>query len=166
MSLGKDAKKRRLKKLAKRVAPGRGSSREELQERTRAMFKSLGKKASFVDTSGPKLSARILELAEPYRAVAPTDQAIEMLIGTAVIAWNIATQPQEEHAAAIEEALKCFRAPDAEALADGRELFAALIRRKLKLFPLDRRLVASHKLTMAGENMNLSVVSLRPAPDS
>lgn len=165
MSKGKtDKKKRRQKKSRQWLVAARVRAREHLQEETRSLFASVGKKVSFVGTSGPKLSARILELAEPYKDLTETDEAIRMLIDTAVLAWNIAIKPEDEHPAEIEETLKCLRAPDAKTLADGREILAAMVRRKLKLFPSDRRFVVNHQLTMGAENANLRVVALQLPP--
>lgn len=130
------------------------------------MFASLGRKTRFVDGTGPKVSDRLLRLATPYERYAETDEAARMVIDTAAIAWNIAVLPKDRHADEIESALEHLRAPDAETLATGREILTAMVKRKLKLFPTDARVIVSHTLTTTREGFNLRCVSLPVPPQS
>jgi len=78
-----------------------------------------------------------------------------------VLAWNIAIQPEEEHAAAIEKALLALGNLDAEVIEDGRQALTALVRRKLDLFPDDRRLAINDRVDMAPGGILFHVVSTK-----
>lgn len=119
---------------------------------------------------GSKLSARLLELIEPYRDPhredIETHEEMAMLTDAAALAWNIALLPSDEQQERIGQAVKGLPHHDPQAREAAREFLAALVKRKLKLFPNDDRGVANYRLTDRGGQWNLMVLSMRRAPGS
>jgi hypothetical protein len=113
------------------------------------------------ETEGPKLSAQILDLIEPYKSLATTSDAFEKLVVLGVVAWNAALLEGEERQALMEASVKAVvdtagpqTRPDTQASLD------RLLQRKLSLFPDDRRYIVDYRLTEAGPDIHLAVASL------
>jgi len=156
-----DKKKQREKKRRQWMARATALSSERFREETRSLLASAGKEMTFGEASGPKLSARILKLAEPYLGIVRTEQSLRTLIAAAALAWNIAIQPEEEHREAIEHALSKLGNLDAETIEDGRVTLSGLIGRKLDLSPDDRRLVLNYQVDLAPGGILFHVVSTK-----
>jgi hypothetical protein len=108
-----------------------------------------------------KLSAVLLEFAEPYRAQATTVQAFESLIIVAALAWNKALLRGTKPQAAFDEMLHPFLdSLSAAGRTEIEQLIAVLIRRKNQFFADDHRYVVSFEVSDAGEQYALSVASL------
>ncbi len=154
-----DKKKRREKKLRQWLARKKAPSIERFKDETRSLLASAGTKAIFGQASGPKVSERILELVQPYQIGVSTEESLRKLMETAVIAWNIALEPAERHSAAIEELISGLHISDAQVIQDGRRILTALVRRKLDLFPDDRRLVLNDHVDITANGFHFDVIT-------
>lgn len=169
MSKGKsDKKKRRKEKMQRWLARRQVARAGGPQARPAHEFSP--EQAALASAEGPKLSARIWDLIKPYRDpdredIEPQDE-VTRLLDAAVLAWNIALLPTDEHERRLDEAVQGLSRGDPQAREAAREFLANLVRRKLKRFPTDDRGVANYRLTDRGGQWNLTVLSMRRAPDS
>ena len=107
-----------------------------------------------------KLSEVLLELVEPYLPEADSDEKLEQLITTAVIAWNACLLPADERDGLVRKAGREVGGFDKEST----DLFMAALReliiRKQRLFPTDKRFVVNHRVVTIRGKHSLQVASL------
>ena len=96
-----------------------------------------------------KISAALLELVEPFYPEPPTLQELQTIVAFGAIAWNASILDGAER----EEHLRMMMGEVEEGdPALFESLLRDLIARKLRLFPDDRRLVASWEVTKNGSS--------------
>lgn len=105
-----------------------------------------------------KMSVVLGQFADPYAGTTETQQQYENMLGLAVLAWNIALQPEEERQPTIENILQRLdRDPEYQAFARG--FLEEMIARKLKHFAgYTRRIIELHVRDL-GDRYHLSVAS-------
>src|SRR5215510_5543175 len=112
-----------------------------------------------------KISEAILTLAEPLRARYREPHRMEAIIAVAVMAWNIALFPDEEHAQVQGMLLESL--PPQLSGEDVRVLLSTidtLIARKRLLYPQVREYILTHQLSFVDNKITLSV-GTAPVPE-
>lgn len=109
-----------------------------------------------------KLSDALLKLIQPYAHEADSYDLYYALVGFASAAWNSSLVAEPERSKLIDDLLEITlkRGAPRQAKAELRSLIEELIQRKLKLFPNDRRYVATFELEDRGDSFYLSVASV------
>ena len=105
----------------------------------------------------PKLSARIIELAQAMVEGNLDNKEYSKAIDIAVVAWNVSVQLDEGDDRALEVLLETSRQGEQGAI--GATLVAAMAVRKKEMFPDDHRLVADYQISFTHSGVNLSVIS-------
>jgi hypothetical protein len=90
------------------------------------------------------------------------DDDEEKAIPLAAIAWNAASLPEEKLIPRLMESVGHLAGEDPEAAAGLLALLAAMVRRKLDLYPGDRRMIVSYRFSGPDENRKLQVISTPP----
>jgi len=112
-------------------------------------------------TGLPKLSERIIELAQPLLEDAESKKEEAISIDLSAMAWNLSLdvgKKREELLSTILKTLAPFSPFRKKAL---RKEFENLVRRKERLFPHDRRYIASWEVTPRPGSILVNVASLR-----
>ena len=113
-----------------------------------------------------KISEAILNLAEPLRMQYREPHRMQAIIAIAVMAWNIALFPDEEHAQVqgmlLESLPPQLSGEDVGVLLSTME---TLIARKRLLYPQVREYILTHQLTFANNQVTLSV-GTAPVPET
>jgi hypothetical protein len=131
--------------------------------------------------SGVKLSEALIDICAPYDDDLPLDE-YKKLIGMAVLAWNIASQPKDRRTEDLLELVSSIpelkeeletdisqfmvnKDPQAEPPTSivMLQFVGMLVQRKDELYPNDDRLVMDFKLTVTPTDRHLSVSSIIPA---
>lgn len=107
-----------------------------------------------------KMSEVLRDFLEPYWHIPDTEEAMRKLITTALVAWNTALLPQEEHAGRLEEVATAL--PE-EVRADFYAIVEEMIERKNKYFAEYDRLIMDYELVDRGNNYHITVMSWMPA---
>lgn len=113
-------------------------------------------------------SAALLEVADPLLELARDHGEMNKALALALLAWNLSLLPVSERAkpmANIMESIISGPAEDEqitreELCDDFREMMAALISRKLQLFPLDDRQLADVQVRQGRKRFHVTVTSL------
>jgi hypothetical protein len=104
-----------------------------------------------------KLSGIILDFAEPFLELGLQEKVILTL---AIIAWNISMFPEEDRASKIEELIeKHIPHDDPRYLTILKATIAAMVLRKLQMYPDNKRLILGYDFTESGDGMTLNVLS-------
>ena len=113
-----------------------------------------------------KISEAILTLAEPLRAHYREPHRLEVIISMAVMAWNIALFPDEEHAQVqgmlLESLPPQLSGEDVGVLLRTMD---TLIARKRLLYPQVREYILTHQLSFVKDKVTLSV-GTAPVPEN
>lgn len=104
------------------------------------------------------MSEVILDFVEPYTEHAETYKALNSLLMLAIIAWNTALLPRNEHKGMIDRPIADLSLPRAERK-ELRGLMADLIERKNKYFADYTRPIMDYQLTEAKNGYHLSIAS-------
>jgi len=113
-----------------------------------------------------KISEAILTLAEPLRARYREPHRMQAIIAVAVMAWNIALFPDEEHAQVQGMLLESL--PPQLSGEDVGVLLSTidtLIARKRLLYPQVREYILTHQLSFVDNKVTLSV-GTAPVPEN
>ena len=112
-----------------------------------------------------KISEAILTLAEPLRARYREPHRMQAIIAVAVMAWNIALFPDDEHAQVqgmlLESLPPQLSGEDVGALLSTID---TLIARKRLLYPQVREYILTHQLSLVDNKVTLSV-GTTPVPE-
>jgi hypothetical protein len=112
-----------------------------------------------------KISDAILTLAEPLRAHYREPHRLEAIIALAVMAWNIALFPDEDHAQVqgmlLESLPPQLSGEDVGVLMSTLE---TLMARKRLLYPQVREYILTHQLSFVNNKVTLSV-GTAPVPE-
>ena len=113
-----------------------------------------------------KISEAILTLAEPLREHYREPHRIQVIISIAVMAWNIALFPDEEHAHVqgmlLESLPPQLGGEDVGVLLSTMD---TLIARKRLLYPQVREYILTHQLSFVDDKVTLSV-GTAPVPET
>ena len=114
--------------------------------------------ASFSETpkNQKKLSECIIELVAPYSKNYP--DRLDRIFPIGILAWNSAILPDTDEYDGLGE-MKYSLGLSEESFAVMRIFFADLMKRKMLLFPNDKRFVVDHELIQNGPNFTLNVAS-------
>jgi hypothetical protein len=148
---------------------GKASRKKHLKRQQAAKLEQYG---------GVKLSEALIKISEPYDYEDLSLDDYKKLIMMTIAAWNIANQPEEKRAEQMIGFLKAMPGLEGElkmeldaaineqkkppAVIVMAQMLAALMRRKLELYPNDNRIVTDFKLTETATDRHLSVSSLIP----
>ena len=113
-----------------------------------------------------KISEAILTLAEPLRAHYREPHRMQAIIAVAVMAWNIALFPNDEHAHVQGMLLESL--PPQLSGEDVGVLLSTidtLIARKRLLYPQVREYIVTHQLSFVDDKVTLSV-GTAPVPET
>ena len=132
--------------------------------------------------SGIKLSEALIDICEPYDYDDSSLDECKKLITMAVVAWNIANQPEEKRYEQLLGFINTMPEFKEELETDFNyfmnnansqeeppasivflQILSALIQRKIELYPNDDRVVMDFKLEDTPTGRHLSVSSLIPA---
>jgi hypothetical protein len=112
-----------------------------------------------------KISEAILTLAEPLRARYREPHRLQVIIALAVMAWNIALFPDEEHAhlqgMLLESLPPQLSGEDIGVLLSTMD---TLIARKRLLYPQVREYILTHQLSFVDDKVTLTV-GTAPVPE-
>jgi hypothetical protein len=112
-----------------------------------------------------KISEAILTLAEPLRAHYREPHRLQAIISMAVMAWNIALFPDEEHANVQRMLLESLPTQlSGEDVGVLLSTIDTLIARKRLLYPHVREYILTHQLSLVGDKVTLSV-GTAPVPE-
>jgi hypothetical protein len=113
-----------------------------------------------------KISEAILTLAEPLRAQYREPHRMQAIIAVAVMAWNIALFPDEEHAHVqgmlLESLPPQLSGEDVGVLLSTMD---TLIARKRLLYPQVREYILTHQLSFVDDKVTLTV-GTAPVPET
>jgi len=156
---------RRAAKAQRRKAIAREKRKAEMSGRSVLMFsdETLAPRSSM-----GKASAALLEVADPLLELARDPGEMHKALALALLAWNLSLLPEKERMermAKVMEDIVPEVAEDeqvtCEELCDEfREIMAALISRKLELFPLDDRELADVEVRQRRKRCYVTVTSL------
>jgi hypothetical protein len=105
----------------------------------------------------PKMSELILELVDPYAELCDSDtEAIHKLVVLGVIAWNAAVSDPERGRSLVQAMLATLPQEDRPTAAS---VVGNLIRRKIELYPDDRRVVYDYKVIDTPDGFRVQVAS-------
>lgn len=114
--------------------------------------------------NGPKISASLGELIEPYAIKDLTPDELRKLVGLGVAAWNLSSLDESLRTNKIGQLLEAIGAPDDLDLMD---LIRALIDRKRALFADDSRFIVSWDVRQDKNHFHISAAALiKPDSDS
>ena len=112
-----------------------------------------------------KISEAILTLAEPLRTQYREPHRIQAIIAIAVMAWNIALFPDEEHAQVQEMLLESLPTQlSGEDVGVLLSTMDTLIARKRLLYPQVREYILTHQLSLVDNRVTLTV-GTAPVPE-
>ncbi len=115
------------------------------------------------DSEPTKMSAVILELAEPlfddHRA---NPKRVESIIALTIVAWNKSLLPADEQDDVVREAVNKIVPADGEAEMVGTivHMLELIEDRRKKLFPNVRKLVVNYDLHVSEDSISLDIASL------
>ena len=138
---------------------GQGEQPASVLDGAKKILSRLGTKAPVVvnrPRGDPKLSERLLDLAEPLLDACDDERLEERVIGLATTAWNLSLIPEDTRDEFLEDALS-EHASDPEFQAQFREHVGWLMERKMKRYPSDRRFVLHYKVSGTGADRELDV---------
>jgi hypothetical protein len=95
------------------------------------------------------MSDVIVELAQPLIEEATDSEQFQMAISLASLCWNLSQAPADQQAAMVDDALQKLVTPG-ESTDDVRRIMASLIARKEALFPNDRRVITTYRVSGGG----------------
>ena len=156
---------RRAAKAQRRKAILRAKREEEMGGRHVHIFSD---EALAPRSSVGKASAALLEVADPLLELARDQGEMEKALALALVAWNLSLLPMTERmnrtARVMEDIVPGFAEDEQvtreELCDDFCEMMAALISRKLQLFPLDDRQLADVRVHERRKRMHVIVTSL------
>ncbi len=120
------------------------------EARKRALEKAGAKNRPLLESEGPKLSALIMELAEPLLKAAESVEHKIKAINLAVLAWNISFYDKEK----FEQFCSGYSWNE-----DMIDIFIYLRRRRQTLFSEENRIVVSYEIVETRKSIHLTVVS-------
>jgi len=109
--------------------------------------------------TGP-LSEALVLLVDPYLHEATTLASYTALIGVGVLAWNVASFPEDEREEQLVETIQGKALPDPHVLC---KMARTLSRRKDELFPNDRRMILDYKVTRVPTGYHVTIISAHSA---
>src|SRR5439155_16105142 len=113
-----------------------------------------------------KISEAILNISEPLRIQYREPHRMQAIIAVAVMAWNIALFPDEEHAQVqgmlLESLPPQLSGEDVGVLVS---IIETLIARKRLLYPQVREYILTHQLSFVDDKVTLSV-GTAPVPET
>jgi hypothetical protein len=113
-----------------------------------------------------KISEAILNISEPLRMQYREPHRLQAIIAVAVMAWNIALFPDEEHAQVQGMLLKNLPTPlSGEDVGVLLSTIDTLIARKRLLYPQVREYILTHQLSLVDNQVTLSV-GTAPVPET
>jgi hypothetical protein len=113
-----------------------------------------------------KISEAILTLAEPLRTQYREPHRMQAIIAVAVMAWNIALFPDEEHAQVQGMLLESLPTQlSGEDVGVLLSTIDTLIARKRLLYPQVREYILTHHLSLVEDKVTLSV-GTAPVPET
>mgnify|MGYP001823540635 CR=1 FL=1 len=113
--------------------------------------------AEYVSTN--KLSAVILEYAEPLINVADESELEERAIRMSITLWNASLLPKQKALETIEPALDDMANGDQLLKSEFYTTFEMMYKRKQSLFSNDKRFIVDYTLEENDESFNLQVAS-------
>jgi hypothetical protein len=102
------------------------------------------------------LSRVIVRFAEPMLKHCETYQAREQAISYAILAWNLALEPEPNRGALLAELLAQIPADEAD---EKTALMQFLLKRKEEQFADNRFMIIDYRLDRQGENMHIEVTT-------
>ncbi|MCK9221243.1 MAG: hypothetical protein M0Q40_01240 [Limnochordia bacterium] len=105
----------------------------------------------------PKLSERVLQVAEIFTKRTKTDRHCQVIIELALVAWNLSVLPPKARLDAINNLRKT--SPEIWVLVQ------PLLQRKEQLFPDDKRAIVSYEISWENDTLNLTVLHAETGQD-
>jgi hypothetical protein len=120
------------------------------------------KKIQIGRTHGKKISEALLELIQPYqiRLKINTLAAMQNLVLLGATAWAVALKPESDRAATMHNLLQTFPTMDKDMQRDVEDMVWGMVRRKLALFPDDKRVIVNCKVLDEGGNWQVNIAAL------
>jgi len=113
----------------------------------------------------PKISGRVIELAEPISEAGDGVLPARTAISFATLAWNLSLLPEDVRRRELRAAAKEVE-PDSLALRfEFQHMVSMLVRRKRELFPEDERFIMDYELVPAANGHTLTVMCAMPPED-
>ncbi len=103
-----------------------------------------------------KMSEVLVEFIEPYLKYWKTERELEVLLSTAIIAWNATLVRGSERSSLIENTIKVT---PPEIRADTSKIIEEMMQRKELKFAQNRRMIVNYKLTMSKKGPHVTVLS-------
>jgi hypothetical protein len=117
-----------------------------------------------------KMSEVLEEFIEPYLDTATNSYDRKILVGMAVMAWNLALMPASKRQPLIKKfILDVFGKGDprtSQDIQDIKDIINELIGRKLEIFPDNQRFIVEFQLQETRNQFHLSVASTLMEPDT
>jgi hypothetical protein len=156
-------RRRRAKARRQRQRLARQRRQERLQKDAQELLSPdlvQGRKVVIASSEENKMSEVLEAFAEPYLALADSDEATRRVIALAAAGWNASFHDREAQREMIDDLLNHIM-PDAPRRdkSDFRKIMAELIRRKRAYFAEDNRYILNYKLTDLGDSFHLTVLS-------
>ena len=143
---------------------GRASRRKRHRNR-RADFASMGgsptlstARARATPPQPGPVSEALGQLIEPYSHETDSLDTFKALVAIGAIAWNFASLPEVERDKDLTDSMRELDVPDPKML---QRLLQALIQRKQRLFPHDRRMIVHYEVVTTPAGYHLTVASAR-----
>jgi hypothetical protein len=132
------------------------------EEEARLKEKGLKIKGTSFNRDGPnKLSQAITTLISPYKDMGSTYQSFSALIAIACMAWNASLVDEPERGEMVNQVVNFFKdKTDTKGMLEFSQFSYELIKRKLLLFPNDRRFVYKFDVTETKDDFHVFVLSL------
>lgn len=147
-------RKRRKKALPKNMRNITSSSLEDKIKKS-SLFR--GKNFTLVKGTDEKMSAVLLDFAEPLLDKLEDYPTIEKAISFAAVIWNLSLLPKSEQKKGLEDILKMFDDPEMRKI--GKDIAIMLLDRKEKCFPNNKRFIINYEFGMKNGEPWLNVAS-------
>jgi hypothetical protein len=117
----------------------------------------------FDPTGGTKMSEVLREFVAPFEPDDITDEELVNLLGTGMVAWNLAMMPEATRREQFDALVKPMKLSRGEK----KELWAVveqMIQRKLERYAGIDRIILDFELTADEDTINIRVLSTIPPP--
>jgi hypothetical protein len=153
--------------MGKKSRRQRGTAKlESLKQKLQSDGLLAGGEIVFQPAGEEKMSEVLLALIGPYQDVASTYEDLQRLIPLGAVAWNAALLPEKARQKLLDETIEAgFSAFDPETRRELRNFLAALIERKERLFPNNKRFIVSYEVSRTKNSYHVSVASTLDGPD-
>lgn len=150
------------KKYRNRPGSSKKATADSLQRLGEKYARKHGRGGGFVINQENKLSAAIIDIAQPLLDRAETPEDKKDVLHMALVAWMTAVLPEDHGGPNVLESMREVCGDDPEAIAVMEVGFEGMLERKRTLYPDDRRVPLDYEMEVIGDKLQFNVVGTVP----